>query len=508
VPVRPGAPTEFDVIVVGAGAAGSVVARSLADAGRSVALLEAGPDLRTDPPAALRDGWALPTLAMLPDWSFETEPDADGSTKRLRRGRLIGGTSWLTRFAVRGAPADFDGWAARGNPGWGYVDVLPSFRRIESDAEYGSEPWHGEDGPVPITRYPGIEPSDIHAAAIRGLEGIGFAPVADHNAPSAVGVGRMPFSSVDGRRVTSTDAYLPLDAALPTLTIRAEAQVASVVVGAGRARGVRLVDGTEIRSQEVVLAAGVYGSPTILMRSGVGPAAHLRDLGIPVLADLPGVGSNLADHPAVSVATGWAGTASGARLHTLTTMRSSRARSDEAPDVAIWIADPAGDDPGFEIDALLMKPDSRGTVRLRSPDPTAPPRISLPVVSEVRDIDRLVEAYRMCHEVANRPEIRRLVSGSAPVAPTADEDLRRTVLAESYSVPHVVGTCRMGPGDDGDVVDATARVHGVEGLSVIDASIIPEPTAGFPHLVTIMLGDRLGRLMAEAPGLIRRGRAS
>jgi choline dehydrogenase-like flavoprotein len=491
VSVRAGTGPEFDVVVVGAGAAGSVVSRRLAEAGRSVLLLEAGPDLRRETPTSFRDGWTLPTI---PDWGFATEPDADGATQRLRRGRLVGGTSWLTRFAVRGGAADFDAWAARGIPGWTFDEVLPAFRRIETDADFGSESWHGADGPVPITRYPDIQPTDIHQAAIRGLEGLGFAPIADHNAPAAVGVGRMPMSSMAGRRVTASEAFLPVDLVEPTLTIRAGGQVASVVIEAGRACGVRLVDGSAIPARWVVLAAGTYGSPAILMRSGIGPAAHLRELGVAVVCDLPGVGSNLADHPTVSVDTGWRGEAvNGATLHTLATMRSSHARADAAPDLAIWIADPAGDEPSFEIDALLMKPDSRGSVRLRSSDPTAPPRISLPGIRAARDIDRLVEAHRICQDLANRPEIRRIASGPAPVRAASAEELRRTVVADASSVPHVVGTCRMGPGED-DVVDELGRVHGLAALSVIDASIIPEATAGFPHLVTIMLADRLGRL--------------
>src|SRR5204863_6614390 len=130
---------------------------------RSVLLLEAGPDPRADTPGELRDGWRLPEI---PDWGYRPEPETAGTTPRLRRGRLVGGTSWLTRFAVRGAAADFDAWAARGNPGWSFADVLPAFRRIEDDAEFGSEPWHGADGPVPVTRYPELAPSAIHAAAL------------------------------------------------------------------------------------------------------------------------------------------------------------------------------------------------------------------------------------------------------------------------------------------------------------------------------------------------------
>ena len=485
----------FDVVIVGAGAAGCVVARRLADADRSVLLLEAGPDLRRATPAELRDGWVLPRI---PDWGFESEPNANGGTQRLRRGRLVGGTSWLTRFAVRGAASDFDAWATRGNPTWGFADVLPIFRRIEADADFGTKPWHGEAGPLPITRYPELEPSGIHAAAIRAFEGVGFPTIEDHNAPNAIGVGRMPFSAVGGSRVTSADAFLPPDVDLPNLAIRADAPVANVVIEAGRATGVRLVDGSEIRASRIVLAAGVYGSPTIRLRSGIGPSEHLRGLGIPVTLDLGGVGTNLADHPSVAVDSGWRGRGvDGPVLHTMATFRSSIAGPNDPPDLAIWVADPPGDEPSFEFEALLIKPDSRGSVRLRSADLTTPPRITLPGIRERRDVGRLAEAYRLCVELANRPEVRAIAEGPVPPMPATEEELRRTVVEEYYSVPHTIGTCRMGPsGDGGDVVDALGRVHGVEGLSVIDASIIPEATAGFPHLVTIMLADRLGETMA------------
>jgi choline dehydrogenase len=160
----------FDIVVVGGGAAGCVVASRLAERGdRSVLLLEAGPDLRHATPPELRDGWRLPTP---PDWGFRSEPDNAGSASPLRRGRLLGGSSWLTRFAVRGSAADFDDWSAAGNPGWAFEDVLPAFRLVETDAEFGDRPWHGDRGPVPITRYPQLEPSAIHAAALRAFEAV------------------------------------------------------------------------------------------------------------------------------------------------------------------------------------------------------------------------------------------------------------------------------------------------------------------------------------------------
>ncbi len=486
-----------DIAIVGGGAAGCVIARRLAERGdRSVLLLEAGPDLRQDTPDAWRDGWSLPVPL---DWGFESEPDDAGAGRKLRRGRVLGGTSWLTRFAVRGAPADFDAWAARGNPGWSFEDVLPAFRRLEADAEFGAGPWHGADGPIPITRYPTHQRSDIHAAALEAMAAMGFPAVPDHNAPSAVGVGAMPMSSRAGVRVTTVDAYLPVDADLPAMTIRSDALVDRVMIDAGRVTGVRLADGTVVHARRVILAAGTYGSPAVLMRSGIGPADHLGAIGIDVRVGLPGVGANLADHPGVDLDAGWQGTATaGPILHSIATFRSDRAPSDGAPDLMFWVSDPAGDDPGFYLDPILLKPRSRGTVVLRSADPEAPPRITLPGIRDADDLERLAQGYRIGVELANRPEIRRLATGPAPTVPETPDAIRTRILENAYSIPHVVGTCRMGPSpDDGDVVDADGRVHGVDGLHIADASVIPDAPSGFPHVIAIMLAEHLSARLLD-----------
>ena len=448
-------------------------------------------------PGEFRDGWRLPQGF---DWGYASEPDARGVAENLRRGKLVGGTSWVTRFALRGSSADYDEWAGLGNTGWGFTDVLPYFTRLEADADFGDQPWHGDRGPMPVSRYPGLELTEIGAAGLQALQAAGCPLIEDHNRPGAVGAARMPMSSRGGIRVTTADAYLPADGTPANLTIRPGAHVAEVVFQHTRATGVRLLEGPVIEAGWVVLCAGTYGSPPILMRSGVGSAAHLRSLGIAVRVDLPGVGANLADHPGVDIDCGYRGPARTAPLiHLLATFHSSAASSDQAPDLMLWLSDPSGDPPVFEIDAGLLRPRSRGAVRLRSADPAEPPRISLPGLADPSDAERLAEAYLRGLDVASRPQIRRLCAAPPSPRPRSAGELPELIRANSYSFPHVTGTCAMGPRPgDGAVVDTSGRVHGTDRLSVADASIIPNGPSAFTHIPAVMIAERLSEQLAPA----------
>jgi choline dehydrogenase-like flavoprotein len=480
--------------VVGGGAAGCVVAARVAETGsRSVLLLEAGPDLRAEAPAALRDGWRLYRDY---DWGYQSEPNPRGKTETVTRRKLLGGTSWVTRFALRGAPGDYDAWAAAGNSGWGFDDVLPYFTRLEADREFGHESWHGDDGPIPVTRYPDLEFTEAGAAAIAALAATGFPAAQDHNRPGAVGLGRIPMNSIGGQRVTTVDAYLPQGETPPNLATQAGSEVARIVFDGTRARGVELLDGTTIEAGEVVLCAGVYGNPAILMRSGIGPASHLRELGIESRADLPGVGANLVDHPATFVDCGYHGPAARESvLHAVATFHSSQTASTEPPDLMIWTSDPEADDE-LELGVVLLKPHSRGSVRLRSAAGDDPPLIRLPALDDMRDVQRLTEGYRIALDAASRPELRALCD--APARP-AEDDLTAAMLEDAYSIPHAVGTCAMGSRpEDGAVVDAAGRLHGAEGVRIADASIMPDVPSGFTHLPTIMIAERLAEEIVKA----------
>jgi choline dehydrogenase len=488
-----------EVVIVGSGSAGCVLAARLSeDPDCSVTLLEAGPDYPDAAalPAEIASGLAP---AFTHDWGYRSEPGSLGRSLDLYRGRLVGGSSAVNAtIALRGSPGDYDQWAAHGNPGWSFAEVLPFFRRLEHDLDF-DDPWHGQDGPLPIRRATPDEVGPVHRAFLDTCAAGGYRRVSDHNAPAALGAGLVPFNTVGGVRQSTALTYLAQARGRPNLTVRGGALVDRLVVEDGRVVGVRLGEpGETLRADQVVLAAGSYGSPAVLLRSGVGPADDLAALGIPVVADRPGVGANLIEHANLGVVFDTdlpprAGTPWFGAMLTLPDLPSAAAvgmhiisghRAGEAPDdpAIAWLL------------VGLLKPRSRGRLQLRAADPEAAPIIEVGLLTHADDVAALLAGARVARRLARTGPLADLLGEERfPGVAVGQEGpgLEEAVRAGVDVYFHPVGTCRMGRADDPlAVVDAHGRVHGLDGLWVVDASIMPTTPAAGTNLPTIMVAER------------------
>ena len=498
---------EWDVVVVGAGTAGCALAARLADAGRRVLLLEAGADHArpADFPPELRD--AATMRAAVPghpaNWNL-TGDLTGGLTVPVPRGRVAGGSSALNAGSfLRATRADLDGWADEGNSLWSYDAVLPAFRRLEADREFGHRPGHGADGPMPVSRMPDGHPlADAFAAA---ADELGHPAEPDKNADGAPGYGPVPMNVLDGVRVNTAMAYLSPRRALPELTVRGGTTVRRVVVERGRAVGVEARDGV-VRAAEVVLSAGAVASPHLLLLSGIGPADDLRRAGIEVVADVPGVGAAFTDHPTVYLGYRPARPLPPADLPLHGVLHVTSAGSACPGDLEIlpWLTPFSRITGGTDGDELvvgagLQREDSRGRLSLDDADPGRQPRLSYGYLAEESDRRRLREAVRVAAALLGAAALAPLVAGRTDLPDAVldgDRELDGWIRAHLTTAIHLSGTAPMGPDrDPGAVVDERLRVRGVSGLRVVDTSVLPRVPSRGPAATAVMLGERAAELM-------------
>lgn len=483
-----------DVVVVGAGTAGCALAARLADAGRRVLLLEAGPVPADWPPELLDPASLAATASGHPaNWDLPAEV-LPGRAARVPRGRIAGGSSALNAAVfLRARRADLDGWAAAGTPLWSYEQVLPALRRLESDADYPADPRHGSDGPVPVRRLPSPSPlADAFAAASAEL---GFPAEPDKNGDAAAGYGPIPFNVDGGVRINAAMAYLAPRRGLPSLTVRGGVTVRRVLVERGRAVGV-LTDDGPLPAGEVVLSAGAVGSAHLLLRSGIGPPAALP--GGDVVADLPGVGTAFSDHPLVYVPyRPVPGVPESALpLHGVLHAPVDGGEAEVLP----WLRPFPGDD-HLVLGVGLQHPVARGRLSLDAGDPAGPPRLEYRYLGEEADRRGLRAGVRTAAALLGTAAFAGLATRSDDLPDAVLDDdaaLDGWIAARISTAVHLSGTAPMGPdGDPGAVVDQHLRVRGVAGLRVVDTSVLPHVPSRGTAATAVMVGERAAELMAS-----------
>lgn len=524
---------EFDYLVIGGGSSGCAVASRLSEvSGVTVALIEAGDS---------GDGWVVKTPAagvfMVPtklrNWAFETEPQPGLNGRRgyQPRGKTLGGSSAINAMVyVRGHRADYDRWAELGNSGWAYDDVLPYFRKSECNEDFGGA-WHGQDGPLPVARLRTDNP--VHRIFLQAARELQLPLCDDFNVPEPEGLGMYQVTQKNGERWSAARAYIhPHIGKRANLHVECGARACRILLEGRRAAGVEFLQGGRLRSlrarREVILSAGAIQSPQLLMLSGIGDGAALRQFGIDVVAHLPGVGRNLQDHPDFvfayqSRSLDLLGLSTGGLLRLLREFQRYRSkrrgmlttnfaeaggflktRPDlRQPDIQLHFVVAVVEDHarklrlghGYSCHVCLLRPRSHGAVTLRSPDPLQAPAIDPNFLGDPQDLEDMVAGFKLTRRLMDAPALASLRMRDLFTAKVQNDDQIRAVLRQRVdTVYHPVGTCRMGI-DDSAVVDPALLVRGFNGLRVVDGSIMPTLISGNTNAPAIMIGEKAAAMI-------------